>query len=495
MIRVVWGRGMKRYLALGGGILVLAFAGWSLAWWLGRGEIERMVDESIAQLHEQGWRIETERREVTGFPFSYGVRLRGVTISDAESGLVLHLPSATARAAGTRRTLIQLPESFRVEIPVPALARAADPEFGDTIALDGEADNLVLVLMPDETAELTADQLVLRWQNDRAEHRVVHSFAGFEATSLVDTPGMRYRLHARQATIEADFPSEEGRTEALASLDNVNLQATAILPSGTALAEMLYAGAEGQAEGALTIGAADLEITTEGSSPGTLEWEAEALNAGARLTSGRIELDFETRGNDWTLTSPDPEMPLQGQLSMELARAGYAMPMAPSEDPEPMALSLILDSGMAGERIWDALDPKGVLPRAPASLRMGLSGTARVTTRIDQLLPGAEPPFEISTLNIDEVAIDALGARLKAAGEIEIIQPFGRPLGEIRIGMMGLSAVVEALGEAELISADMLVTARAIMQVYLREATGHDAWTAVIDFTSGGTEVNGLPVR
>src|SRR5690625_739465 len=486
---------MKRYLALGGGILVLAFAGWSLAWWLGRGEIERMVDESMAQLHEQGWLIETERREVTGFPFSYGVRFRGVSISDAESGLVLHLPSATASAAGTRRTLIQLPDSFRVELPVPALARAADPDFGDMVSLDGEADGLVLVLMQDETAELTADRLVLRWQDDMAEHRIVHSLAGVEATSLVDAPGTRYRLHAREAIIEADLPAEEGRTEARANLNNVNLQATATLRSGTALAEMLYAGAEGQAEGTLAIGAAELEITTEGPSPGTLEWEAEALNAGARLTSGRIELDFETRGNDWMLTSPDPEIPLQGQLSMELARASYAMPMAPSDDPEPMALSLILDSGMAGERIWETLDPNGVLPRAPASLRMGLSGMARVTTRIDQLLPGAEPPFEISTLNIDEVAIDALGAKLKAAGELEIIQPFGRPLGEIRIGMMGLSALVEALGEAELISADMLVTARAIMQVYLRKASGEDAWTAVIDFTSGGTEVNGLQVR
>lgn len=494
---------MKRYLALGAGILVLAFAGWSLAWWLGRGEVERMIDESMTRLHAQGWLVETERREVTGFPFSYGVRFRNLTISDTESGLVVHFPSATASAAGSRRTLVQLPERFRLEFPVPALARAADPDIGDMVSLNGAADGLVLVLMQDETSELTADRLVLRWQDDVAERRVIHSLAGMEATSLVDTPGRRYRLHAREATIETDLPGADGRTKALASLNNVNLQAAANLRSGTALTELLYAGVEWvaeeqteeQAEGTLAIGAAKLEISTEGASPGKLEWQAEALSAGARVTSGRIELDFEARGNDWTLTSPDPEMPLQGKFSMELARAHYAMPMAPSADPKPMTIALILDRGMAGESIWDALDPKGVLPRAPASLRMGLSGTARVTTRIDQLLPGDEPPFEISTINLDEVAVDALGAKLNAAGELELIQPFGRPLGEVRIGMTGLSTLVDALGKAELISPDMLVTARAIMQVYLREASGDDAWTAVVDFTSGGTEVNGLKVR
>lgn len=486
---------MKRYLALGLGVLTLALAGWSLAWWLGRGEVERLVDESLARLHEQGWQVEAERRKVTGFPFSYGVRLDGVTISDTESGLVLSLPSATASAAGTRRTVIELPDSFRVDLPVPVLARAADPEIGEMVRLDGAADDLVLILMADETAELTADQLVLRWQDEATGRRIVHSLAAVEATSLVDAPGMRYRLHAREATIEADLPEEDGRMAALASLRNVNLQGASALRSGEALAEMLYGGAEGQVEAALTIGAAELEVTTEGISPGTLEWEAEALNAGARLTSGRVELDFEARGNEWTLTSPDPDMPLQGQLAMELARARYAMPMAPSDEPEEMALSLNLDNGMAGERIWAALDPGGVLPRAPASLRMGLSGLARVTTRIDQLLPGDEPPFEISTLNIDEVAVEALGAKLQAAGEIELIQPSGRPLGEIRIGMTGLSALVEALGEAGLISADMLVTARAIMQVYLRESSGNDAWTAVVEFTSGGAEVNGMKVR
>lgn len=488
------GAGMRRYLTLGGFILVLAFAGWSLAWWLGRGEIEQMVDAGIDRLQEQGWQITTEEREVSGFPFGYGVRLTGVTIGDSESGLVLYLP--TANATGTERVLIQFPESFRVEFPLPALARAADPALEDLISIAGEADDLVLVLMPDGTAELTADHLVLRWEDGTDGHRVVQSLVDFEATSLADAPGSRYRLHASEATIEAELPAADASTTtALASLRNIDLTGTSSLRSGAAFAEMLYAGADGQAEAMFDIGAAELEITTEGAAPGQLEWEADALNAAVRLTSGRIELDFEARGNDWVLTSPDPEMPLQGELSMELVQASYAMPMTPSEQPAPMALSLTLTNGMASERIWDMIDPKGVLPHAPASLRMGLSGTVRVTTRIDRLLPGSEPPFEIAEVNLDEVAADALGAKLRAAGELEIIQPSGRPLGEIRLGMTGLSALVEALGEAELISPDMLVTARAIMEVYLRQAAGDDAWTAVIDFTSGGTEVNGLKVR
>lgn len=490
---------MKRYLALGGVVLALALGGWSLAWWLGRGEIERAVDESIARLQEQGWQVTIEQREITGFPFSYGVRLADVTISDPESGFALYLPSASTGVPDTRQMVFQLSDSFRADVPVPAPLRAAAPETGNVVSLDGEAEGMLLVLLPDQTARLIADHLTLRSERDAEGRRIVQSFAGVEVSSLLDSSGNHHHLHAREAMIEAELPMDGGAATAVAKLHDVTLKGASNLRSGEALAALLYTGldtgTDRQAELTLDIGAAEIAITTEGASHGTLEWEARALDGGARLMSGRIELDFEARGNAWALTSPDPDFPLQGKISMELARASYAMPMAPSRQPAPMAFEVALDNGMAGEHIWDAIDPKGVLPRAPASLRMGLSGMARVTSRIDQLLPGAEPPFEFSVLDLDELAVHALGAKLQAAGEIEIIQPSGRPLGEIRVGMMGLSALVEALGEAELISEETLVTARAIMEVYLREASADDAWTAVIDFTSRGTEVNGLKVR
>ncbi len=215
----------------------------------------------------------------------------------------------------------------------------------------------------------------------------------------------------------------------------------------------------------------------------------------ATLTSGRMELAGETRGNTWNLTSPDPALPVQGLLSVALAKATYAMPMAPSEKPDEMAIHLALQDVTADDRVWAQVDPGGALPRDPASLLVDLTGTARVTKRIDQLRPGESPPFEISHLTFRELSASAAGATARAKGEVDILQPIGVPLGQVYVTFTGLQALVRALGRAGVLTPEMVTTAEAIMSVYLQPAEGEDAWAAKIALTQNGPLVNGKPVR
>ena len=521
---------MKRYLAIGAGVLVLAFAGWFLAWSMGRGEVERAIDDGVARLQEGGWQVAWDGREIGGFPFGYTVRLTGLTATDTDTGFALRLPWALAETAGTDRIVVRLPERFDADLPLPepvgmtgaagtdAEGTEADgtepegtgadgtepqatgpeataPDGAGTVPATGEADDLILVLASDGTAEVTADRVAWTLDDPDAGRRVTQSVEGLEATTVPDSPGARYRMHAALIGTEAELPAEGGGSTAVVTIRDVTVEGASTLPTTQALGEMLYAGGPGRAEGSLSTGSAEVRIEGTGDRPGLLDWRAEATRGEALLTSGRMELEGETRRNVWTLTSPDPSLPVQGQLSVDLARAHYAMPMAPSERPDAMALGLALTGAVADERIWAQLDPEGALPRAPASLTVDLSGTVRVTRRIDRLSPGAEPPFEISTIVLDEVAADALGANLQATGEVEVLQPVGVPLGEIRLGVTGLAGLIRTLGRAGVLSPDMVTTAEAIMEVYLRPAGGDDAWTAVIGFTREGAEVNGLPVR
>lgn len=544
---------MKRYLAIGAAVLVLLAAGWGLFWWHGRGQVEQALDAGVERLRQQGWTVTWEDREIGGFPFGYSVRLTRLTAQETaqapgtetgtaigtgtttettpETGaggrLTLRLPWAVAETDGAGRIIIRMPESFAVDLPLPAIAPAdpgaepnaetdaetdagpdAEPAPVDAadnadrpaqpaaLATTGEADDLVLALSADGAVEVTADRLAWTVEQPEIGRTMTQTIEALEAGTTPESPGARYRVQAARVGAEAVVAEPDGApSTAIASLRDVVVEGSSTVGSPEALAEMIYAGAPGQAGGSLRTGEAQVRLVSAGGTPGMLDWRAEAISGKATLTSGRMDLEGETRGNTWTLTSPDPSLPIQGRLSVSLARAAYAVPMAPSARADEMAIRLTLQEATADERVWTQVDPQGALPRDPASLTIDLTGTARVTERIDRLRPGAPPPFEISDLVFREVSASALGATLNASGEVDILQPVGVPFGEVQVALTGIRALVRALGRAGVLAPEMVTTAEAIMAVYLVPAEGEDAWTTEIGFTREGTLVNGLPVR
>ena len=128
-----------------------------------------------------------------------------------------------------------------------------------------------------------------------------------------------------------------------------------------------------------------------------------------------------------------------------------------------------------------------------------LSGKARVTRRIDEMNPGEPPPFEVSELEVKEAALDALGATVRASGSIELLQPIGLPLGTVQVGMTGVAALIDALGQAGVLTPEMVEMADAMLTVYANPAEGGsgrgDSWTTEITFANEGVLVNGVPIR
>lgn len=488
---------MRRYLAIGAGALVLVAVLWGMVWWSGRSDVERAVDEAVAGLRDRGWDVVWDSRTIAGFPFGYVVHLGEISATQAATGTTIRLPWTAAETQGRDSIVLRMPDSFSVEMPAQGVAgpaAGAEPDTLQRLTATAEADALVIVLAQDGTVELTADRLSWAWEDPSSGATVGQSIEALEATSVPEPPGGRYRAQAAALDMEASLQGGEGTGSTVsAAMRDLALEGSATVPSPGALAEMLYAGAPGQAVGSLTAGSIEMRVVSTAEAPGTLDWRAEGLSGNATLTSGRMELQGESRGNAWSLSSP--AMPLQGTLTAPLAQATYAVPMAPSGRPDEMAIRLLIQDVAADEALWATLDPGGTLPRDPATLLVDVTGTMRVTERIDRLRPGAEPPFEVSTLNLRELSASALGAAANATGQIEILQPVGVPLGEIQVGATGLGTLIGTLGRAGILSPELVTMAEAIMQVYLRPAAGRDVWTAEVAFTRQGTLVNGLPVH
>jgi hypothetical protein len=502
---------MKRFGAIGAIVVVLLAAGWTLFWWLGRDALARAFDAEVAGLEAAGWTIDWAGREIGGFPFGYRMRLTELAAAEPESGLAVRLPHATVENDGAEGVLVRMPETFAADLPLPARP-GGDAAPRAVLQTAGEASGLVLRLAgaggAERTVDVDAESLVWRVQQPEGTEQSL-TLEALDAGSTSGGAETTFRLQAARYGIEAGMPAGEGQPSTMrASYRDFALTGRTDLRSAESLAEMLYAGAPGRLELALQAGPAEARMVGgEADRRGTLDWQGGSISAVATLSSGRLELQGETRQNVWTLTPETPGALIGGRLSAGLVQATYAMPMAPAPEPDDLAIRLALLDATLDDAAWQAIDPRAVLPREPAELVVDLSGTARVTRRIDQMTPGAPPPFEVSQLEVKEIALDALGASARASGNVEFLQPIGLPLGTIRVGMTGVAALIDALGQAGVLTPEMADTADAILTVYARPAESGaegaaeggpedgDVWTTDIAFTNEGTLVNGLPIR
>src|SRR5690606_7432113 len=231
------GRGgarMKRYLAIGAGVLVLGLAGWFVFWSMGRGEVERAIDDGVVRLQGHGWQVAWDRREIGGFPFGYTVRLTGLTATDTATGFVLRLPWALAETAGADRIVVRMPDRFGADLPLPSPVGGAEADGtgtggtgtggSGTVPAAGEAEDLILVLAGDGTAEGTADSVAWSLDDPIAGRRVTQSIEGLEATTVPDSPGARYRMHAALIGTEAELTAEDGGSTAVVTIRDVTVE-------------------------------------------------------------------------------------------------------------------------------------------------------------------------------------------------------------------------------------------------------------------------------
>jgi hypothetical protein len=499
------GAGMKRIVAIGAVVVVLLAAGWSLFWWLGRDALARAFDAEVARLEASGWTVDWADRRIGGFPFGYTIRLTGLEAAEPASGFAVRLPHATVENDGADGVLIRLPETFAADLPLAAPRSADAPQKPATAATTAEARALVVRLAgagaqsagAERRVGVEAQSLTWRLQMPDSPREQVLTLEGLAADMVSGGAETTLALKAARYGVEAALAEGDGRPSTMtASYRDVSLTGDTTVPTPGALAEMLYAGAPGQFELAVQAGPAEAHLVGgEDEQRGTLDWQAGAISGIATLSSGRIELQGEARQNFWTLTPDAPDAPFRGRVGAEALAATYAMPMAPAGQPDDMAIKLSLAEVTLDDTAWAAIDPNGALPRQPAKLNVDLGGRARVTRRIDGLSPGDAPPFEVSQLDINEIALDALGAAARATGSIEFLQPIGLPLGTLEVSMTGASALIGALGRAGVLTAEQVEMADAMLTVYARPAEGKDQWETDITFTNDGPQVNGQPIR
>jgi hypothetical protein len=275
------------------------------------------------------------------------------------------------------------------------------------------------------------------------------------------------------------------------SVDAVRMTGSSDLRRPGQAAEALFAG-QGVSKAAYQTGASQGTLTVpEGSGnwSGTVTFATGSSAGTVAVENGKMRWDASGQANRFMVNAADGAPGLGVQ--MRAIEFGFAMPFAPSEQMAPLQFRLALDQVVLDDALWAMIDKDGALPRDPARMIIETEGEARVTQRIDQLQPGAAPPFELGAVTVKAADLTALGAGLTTRGTVEFRQPDYQPIGKLTVTATGTEKVLNGLASAGLIDAVTAQTGILMANAYsVPGATEGERVTEVV-MGVDGIKVNG----
>lgn len=345
---------------------------------------------------------------------------------------------------------------------------------------------------------LTAPDLATSWSDLQREGSLADLRVGLNNAEVVIDPaaaGISARIdadHARLDTTGSEgatrFTLEQSWTDPAIAFDgslsvllglarpDPDTATTLRLNAAGSTAEAVSDGPDGRA----TIGTDSLGTTVEATlGDGRLAARQTARDIGVRVTPAGLPPGAFSAGID----------------ALSIALDG---PAAPGDAPEAASLDLAIEGLSLSDEAWQLVDPAGRLSRAPATLMARISGSGRLT-RDPLARPGALPPVALDRLDIDELRLDALGARAEIDGQLDWDDATGysllSPEGRIAVALDGAEGLVDDLLAAGLLTEGQALFA-GIALTQFTHATGEGGRAGEIAFDpNGAITIDGTALR
>lgn len=232
--------------------------------------------------------------------------------------------------------------------------------------------------------------------------------------------------------------------------------------------------------------------------------DGEAVNFASASTGGTFGMkmspeawsyDVLLRGYDVQVQGGDIPFPVA--LKAGEIGGNIALPVARTDAPADVAAGVNLTDFEMNDLIWNIFDPGAQLPRDPATVRIDLTGKARMLFDLfdpaqQQALAMADMPAELHQLSLNSLVIDAVGALLTASGaftfdnsDMQTIPGVPRPQGVLTAELSGANALLDKLVAMGLIPEDQAMAGRMMMSMFAVPA-GDDKMTSKIEINDQG---------
>lgn len=276
------------------------------------------------------------------------------------------------------------------------------------------------------------------------------------------------------------------------------------LPNAADMSQMLAAGFDVNGSFAYTGGASNFDIKD----PENGDYVMATTSSGGQLSvdMGSDGLAYAGSQQNVNMGVTVAGMPFPFEIAMAQSGFNLAMPVSASEEPQDFALGLTFGDFTMSDMIWSTFDPAGQLPRDPATVILDLAGKAKLL--VDWMNPEAAaqmsgPPGALEGLTLNNLVVDAAGARLEGAGAVtfdgtgpSMMPGMANPVGEVNMSLTGGNALLDKLVAMGLLPQDQAMGARMMMGLFAVPGDAPDTLKSNIQFTQDGQILaNGQRIR
>lgn len=205
--------------------------------------------------------------------------------------------------------------------------------------------------------------------------------------------------------------------------------------------------------------------------------------------------DYLVRGLDMNVAGGEIPFPVALKAGEFGGKIGF--PVAKTDDPQDVSLGMTLADFEMNDMIWQIFDPGAQLPRDPATIRLDLTGKAKMLFDLfdpeqAEMLEDADMPAELYELTLNTLMVKAVGAMLTGNGaftfdnsDLETFDGFPRPIGEINAELTGANGLIDKLIAMGLLPEQEAMGFRMMMSMFT-VATGDDQMKSKIEINEQG---------
>ena len=435
-----------------------------------------------------------------------------ISFSDDEVTVTGDMGEIVFTENGDGTVSIAMAESFPMEITdaTGVSMRMSVTNSGLQMVASGTPDAISYDLSADQYA-VVIDEFVD--PNDGIEGEMRFTLNGIAGQYIIETGPLQnidYRLNADSLDLLVDMGEPGGQSVAVVSgkIDGLYVDANIQMPEGADFENSDTLFADGFAIAA-TYGLASGSYLFE------IDADGQAATGTASTGASDIEIAFGSDGVLYDVLTKDiavamtevPDFPFP--IDLTLAEYGITVqaPLSATDEPEDVALGINLTDLAINDELYMLFDPSGILPREPATVRVDLTGAAKLF--FDVLDPEqadamamADMPGELESVTLNELTVKLAGASIDGTGDFTFdnsdLQTFDglpRPEGEVTLVVKGANGLIDKLVQMGLVPEDQAMMSRMMVGMFAR-ATGDDELTSTIEINEAGNVfANGQQIR
>ncbi|MDP5218273.1 DUF2125 domain-containing protein [Ruegeria sp. 2205SS24-7] len=431
-------------------------------------------------------------------------------LPEEEGSVVMTIPEMTLTENGDGTVAVDLPASFPLTVDFDG------PDAGDVrIELTYSHDNLAMTVSgdPDDmnydyAADSVTVELASLTDADEAlppdALKMLMTVSGVTGTSQMKIGEMRdvaQTMKAATLSYNIEFEDPDNGENALIAgeMEGLGFTGSGVLPKEWDAADyqsLMESGFNFAGGFTFAKGSTNISGVAEGS-PFTLASSSQGGAFDIAMTGSQVKYDVKQNDTKLAVTSGDLPFPLE----MEMTGAGvnFEFPVQAGDTPQPFAFGMSLTDFTMSDILWSMFDPAGALPRDPATVVLDTEGTATVLVdfmdpAVAETLEATEAmPGQLETLNIKQLLVSMVGAKLSGTGAFafdnENTEEFGgmpAPSGVANLELTGANALIDKLIGMGLMADSDAMGARMMMGMLAVPGDAPDTLTSEIEINKQG---------